>query len=157
MDDRETGLVGRAAAGFTLEDQRRAPVAVTPGDGQRWLLSFHPLAWTDACAAQMQALEAHQPELVALDCVAIGISVDSWISKWAWGDAIGVTVTPLLADFWPHGEVARQYGLFREKNGFSERANVVVGRDGRVSFAHVYPIHDVPPIEEVLDHLRRTA
>jgi len=157
MDDQETKLVGRTATGFTLENQRRTPVTLSPGDGQRWLLSFHPLAWTGACAAQMQALEAHQPEFVDLDCVAVGISIDSWISKRAWGDEIGVTVTPLLADFWPHGEVARAYGLFRERNGFSERANVVVDRDGRIVFARVYPIHEVPPLDEALGFLRQTA
>ena len=157
MDDPATELVRRKAAGFTLEDQRRTPVTFSPGTGQRWLLSFHPLAWTDACAAQMQGLEAHQSAFVDLDCVAVGISIDSWISKQAWADEIGVTVTPLLADFWPHGAVARAYDLFREKDGFSERANVVVDREGRIAFVRVYPIHEVPPLDEVLAFLRRTA
>jgi peroxiredoxin len=156
MDDLRADLVGKAATGFTLEDQRRAPVTFSPGDGQRWLLSFHPLAWTAACAAQMRGLEAHQSRFVDLDCVAVGISIDSWISKSAWADEIGVTVTPLLADFWPHGAVARAYGLFREKNGFSERANVVIGRDGRIAFSRVYPIHEVPPLDDVLAFLRQT-
>jgi peroxiredoxin len=157
MSDMGPEIVGRTATGFTLEDQQRRSVTFSPGDGQRWLLSFHPLAWTGPCAAQMQALEAHQPEFVALDCVAVGISIDSWISKRAWADEIGVTATPLLADFWPHGAVAQAYGVFREKNGFSERASVVVDRDGRIAFARVYPVHEVPPIEDVLDFLRRTA
>jgi peroxiredoxin len=157
MDDSGRDLVGLPAPGFTLEDQRRAPVTLPPGDGQRWLLSFHPLAWTAPCASQMQDLEAHQPEFVDLDCVAVGISVDSWISKQAWGDEIGVTATPLLADFWPHGAVARDYGIFREKNGFSERANLVIGRDGRIAFARIYPIHEVPPIDPVLAFLRQTV
>jgi len=157
MADPATELVGRKAAGFTLEDQRRTPVTFAPGDGQRWLLSFHPLAWTGACAAQMRALEAHQSAFVDLDCIVVGISVDSWISKRAWADEIGVVATPLLADFWPHGAVARAYGLLRERNGFSERANVVVDRDGRIAFARVYPIHEVPPLDEALAFLRRTA
>ncbi len=157
MDDPRADLVGRTTTGFTLEDQRRNPVTFSPGDGQRWLLSFHPLAWTAPCAAQMQTLETHRAEFVDLDCVAVGISVDSWISKQAWGEAIGVTVTPLLADFWPHGEVARAFGVFRERNGFSERANIVVGRDGRIAFARVYPIHEVPPLDEALSFLRQTT
>jgi peroxiredoxin len=157
MDGDRIDLIGRPAPGFSLEDQDRRRVDCAPGDGQRHLLSFHPLAWTGACAAQMQALEAHQAGFVDLDCVAVGISVDSWISKRAWADEIGVVVTPLLADFWPHGAVARAYGLFREENGFSERANVVVGRNGRIAFARVYPIHEVPPIDDVLSFLRTTA
>lgn len=157
MDDPETELVGRPAAGFTLEDQRRTPVTFAPGDGQRWLFSFHPLAWTAPCAAQMRALEAIQPTFVDLDCVAVGISVDSWISKRAWADEIGVTATPLLADFWPHGAVARAFGVFRERNGFSERASVVVDRDGLLAFVRIHPIHEAPPLDEVLAFLRKTA
>ena len=157
MDGPETDLVGRTVAPFTLEDQQRNRVVCTPGDGQRWLLSFHPLAWTAPCAAQMRALESHQPTFVDLDCVAVGISVDSWISKRAWADEIGVAATPLLADFWPHGAVARAIGVFRERDGFSERANVVVGRDDRIAFARIHPIHEVPPLDDVLAFLRRTA
>lgn len=157
MDGDRDDRIGQTAPGFTLEDQARRRVACTPGDGQRYLLSFHPLAWTGACAAQMQALEGHQAEFVDLDCVAVGISVDSWISKRAWADEIGVVATPLLADFWPHGAVAQAYGLFREKNGFSERANVVVGRDGRIAFERVYPVHEVPPIGDLIAFLRATA
>lgn len=157
MDDLAPAPVERAGTGFTLDDQRRTPVTLTPGDGQWWLLSFHPLAWTSPCAAQMQGLEAHQPEFVELDCVAVGISIDSWISKRALGDEIGVAATLLLADFWPHGAVAHAYGLLRERDGFSERANVVVGRDGRIAFVRIYPIDPVPPLDEVLGFLRRTA
>ncbi len=154
MEGDRSEPVGRAAPGFTLADQRRDPVPVRPGDGRPWLLSFHPLAWTDACRAQMQALKVHRDALAALGTRAVGISVDSWICKRAWAAAIGVEQTPLLADFWPHGAVARQYGLFREEDGFSERANVVV--DGRVTIVlvRVYPIHAVPPLDPVLELLR---
>jgi peroxiredoxin len=56
----------------------------------------------------------------------------------------------LLSDFWPHGGVARTYGLFRDVEGFSERANVLIDASGKVTWVKVYPVHDLPDIDEVL-------
>jgi peroxiredoxin len=63
--------------------------------------------------------------------------------------------TRLLSDFWPHGEIAKAYGIFREKDGFSERANIVLDETQKVIFAKVYPIAQLPEIEEILAILRR--
>ncbi|MGQ9734609.1 MAG: redoxin domain-containing protein, partial [Candidatus Bipolaricaulia bacterium] len=75
---------------------------------------------------------------------------DSVLSKRAWAESLGIKDTPLLADFWPHGEVARQFGVFRERNGFSERAVFILDEEGIVRFAKVYPIRELPSIKEIL-------
>ena len=54
----------------------------------------------------------------------------------------------------PHGEVAKAYGLFRELEGFSERANVLVDENGKISWIKVYDIHQLPDIEEVFQQLK---
>jgi len=59
----------------------------------------------------------------------------------------------ILSDFWPHGGVIKQYGLFRDKNGFSERANIIVGVDGKVKWVKVYEISILPDIDEVISQL----
>ncbi len=125
--------------------------------GKRVLLSFHPLAWTEYCAAQMRTLEENADTFARLNCVPVGISVDSRPCKLAWANAIGVSRTPLLCDFWPHGAVAQKYGLFRDENGFSERANVIVDEQEKIAFVKVYPVHSVPDIREILDFLEKTA
>ena len=84
-----------------------------------------------------------------LNTVAVGLSVDSVPCK-SWAGALGITRTPLLCDFWPHGNVAGLYGLFRDANGFSERANVIVDEHLNVVFVKVYPLHMVPDITEVI-------
>lgn len=59
---------------------------------------------------------------------------------------------PLLADFQPKGEVARRYGVWRERDGFSERALYVIGPDGRIAYSHVSPYLDhIPDIYELLE------
>ena len=65
---------------------------------------------------------------------------------------------PLASDFYPHGEVARKYGILREGDpipGISDRAVFVVGKDGKLKFAQVYPISQVPDNEEVFEVLRK--
>jgi peroxiredoxin len=101
----------------------------------------------------MQDLEKHKEHFDRLGAAALGLSVDSVPCKQAWAEAIGVKDTSLLADFWPHGGVAQAYGIFREKNGFSERAVFIVDREGVIRFKKIYPIKEVPDIEAILKAL----
>jgi len=61
--------------------------------------------------------------------------------------------TPLLSDFWPHGKAAKDYGIFLEDMGISERANVIIDEEGIVRWMKVYPISQLPDIEEVFKKL----
>lgn len=142
--------VGSEAPDLTLKDQTEQLVALHDLRGTKVLLAFHPLAWTSVCTMQMQDLEKHHTELERLGAVALGLSVDSVPCKKAWAEAIGVKATRLLADFWPHGGVARAYGVFREQSGFSERAVFLVNGEGVVAWAKVYPIKGRPDIDEIL-------
>jgi len=144
---------GDKAKEFTLKDHDDKEVRLSDFEGKKVLLSFHPLAWTSVCAEQMKALEAHKGKLDSLNTVALGLSVDTVPSKNAWAKELGIQNTRLLCDFWPHGEVAQAYGIFREKNGFSERANIILDEDRRVLFVKVYPIRELPDIEEILKAL----
>jgi peroxiredoxin len=80
--------------------------------------------------------------------------VDSITSKRAWAKEIHIEETRLLCDFWPHGRVAAMYGVFRETNGFSERANIILDEKMDVAWVKVYPVHSVPDIQEVIAFLK---
>ncbi|RME38266.1 MAG: peroxiredoxin, partial [Thermoflexia bacterium] len=121
--------------------------------GRKVVLSFHPLAWTRVCAIQMQDLEKHREEMERLGAVALGLSVDAVPTKKAWAESLGIQETRLLADFWPHGGVAQAYGIFRKKNGFSERAVFIVDAEGVVRFKKIYPMREPPDIGEILKAL----
>ena len=146
---------GDPAKNFSLKDQNDRTFGLYEQAGKHTLLSFHPLAWTDFCAAQMTSLEENRGVFESLGCIPVGISVDSRPCKRAWAETLSITQTRLLCDFWPHGVVAQKYGLFREENGFSERANVIVDKNQNVAFVKVYPIHSVPDITEVIQALRQ--
>jgi peroxiredoxin len=141
---------GERAPDFVLDDHNGKPVRLSDLRGKNVLLSFHPLAWTGVCSRQMKSLEKNYAAFKELDTVALGMNVDSVPSKKAWAKDLGLKKTRLLSDFWPHGGVAQQYGLFRDTNGFSERANIVVDERFRVAWVKVYPVHSVPDIGEVI-------
>ena len=144
---------GDKAKEFTLKDHDDKEVRLSGLKGKKVLLSFHPLAWTRICAEQMKALEAHTGKFDSLNTVALGISVDTVPSKNAWAKELGIQKTRLLSDFWPHGKIAQAYGIFRGNNGFSERANIILNEDHRIIFVKVYPIKELPDIEEILQAL----
>ena len=62
----------------------------------------------------------------------LGLSVDSKFCHKAWGETFGGIDFPLLADFHPKGEVARSYGVWLEEAGITDRATILVGKDGKV-------------------------
>ncbi|MBN2099196.1 MAG: peroxiredoxin [Dehalococcoidia bacterium] len=146
--------VGSKAPDFALKDQNGKTVKLSGLAGKKVLLSFRPLAWTPVCHDQMRSLEENHAEFDELNAVALGIGVDSVPSNKAWAEAMGVKNTKLLSDFWPHGAVAKAYGILRENDGFSERANIVIGEKGKVVFAQTYPIAQQPDTEEILEVLR---
>ncbi|MGA3207723.1 MAG: redoxin domain-containing protein [Syntrophales bacterium] len=149
MAEKKVIQQGKKVNDFSLKDQNGKDFHLSEYRGEKVLLSFHPLAWTSVCAKQMQSLEKNKRSLDKLNTVAVGLSVDSVPSKAAWAKSLRIKKTGLLADFWPHGGVAKSMGLLRAE-GFSERANVIVNETGEIIFVKVYPIRELPDIGEIL-------
>lgn len=145
--------IGSKAPDFELKDHNNSTLKIADLKGKIALLSFHPLAWTSICAKQMKSLEENLDKFESLNTVPLGISIDTTPSKKAWAESLGINKLQLLSDFWPHGAVAKEYGVFRDKEGFSERANILINEMGQVLFGKVYPINELPDIEEILNLL----
>jgi peroxiredoxin len=145
---------GDFAPDFVLKDQNDDETKLSDFKGKKVLLSFHPLAWTAVCAKQMKSLEDNQEQFEKLNTIALGLSVDSVPSKKAWAEELKIKNTKLLSDFWEHGGLARKLGIFRENSGISERANIIVDENGKVVFVKIYPIKDLPSIDEILKILK---
>jgi len=145
--------IGSRAPDFVLKDQSGKKVKLSDFSGRRVLLSFRPLAWTVVCHDQMMLLEENHLRFDELNTVALGIGVDSVPSNKAWAEAMEMTNTRLLSDFWPHGAVASAYGVFRDADGFSERANIIIDEEQKVVFARVYPTSQLPDFDEIMEFL----
>jgi peroxiredoxin len=145
--------VGIRAPEFALKDQNGKIVKLSALKGKKVLLSFKPLAWTSICHDQIRLLEENHLRFDELNTVALGLGVDSVPSNKAWAKSMNVENTRLLSDFWPHGETAKKYGVFRENDGFSERANIIIDEAQTVVFAKVYPTSELPDFEEIFKFL----
>ena len=145
---------GDKAPDFSLYDHNEKEFKLSNSKGKHILLSFHPLAWTGVCTKQMKSLESNFDEFKKLNTVAVGINVDSIPSKKAWAESLGLKHTRLLSDFWPHGKVAKLFRIFREKEGFSERANILIDENQEIEFLRIYEIGELPDINEILTFLR---
>jgi alkyl hydroperoxide reductase subunit AhpC len=104
-------------------------------------------------------LDSRKKEFAALNAQVMDISVDSIPSHIAWREReLGPVDVPLCSDFYPHAEVTRKFGILREGPpvaGISERAVFVVDKAGQIAFAKVYPIDQLPNVEELLATLRK--
>lgn len=124
--------VGDPAPDFELVDQARQPVTLaTFRPDKNVVVVFYPGAFTRTCSAELCALRDDLTEFENETSQLLTISVDSAPVHRAWASAERFTYA-LLSDFWPHGEVARRYGVFDEVSGQAERATFIVDREGIV-------------------------
>jgi alkyl hydroperoxide reductase subunit AhpC len=109
----------------------------------------------------MPGYNSELEKFAGYDAQVVGISSDSVFSHVAWQKhEVGTLKYPLCSDFWPHGEVARRYGVFREGDpipGISERAIFVIDKRGQIAFSKVYPIPEVPDVQDVYAALRKLS
>lgn len=151
-----TGLpVGTPAPDFTLPDANGQPVSLSDFRGRPVVLVFYPLDWSPGCSRQLELYQQELAEFEARGAALIGVSVDSIYSHGAWAAVRGITF-PLLADFHPKGDVARRYGVWRESDGFSDRALYVIDVDGVIRDADVSPrVEHLPDIYDLFAALDR--
>ena len=109
----------------------------------------------------MPAFEADLARFAELDAQVVGINMDSIPSHIAWQKhSIGKLSYPLCSDFYPHGEVVERYGLLREGPplpGISNRAVLIVDKDGKVVWKKIYDLPTVPDINEIIVALREMS
>ncbi|GAA1620145.1 peroxiredoxin [Leucobacter chromiireducens] len=124
--------VGAQAPDFTLSDQNGEELTLSElvAEGPVALV-FFPLAFSGICTGELCELRDNLAVFQDSKVRLIGVSVDSVYALKAWSDAEGYEF-PILSDFWPHGAVAKEYGVFVEEAGIATRATLVIGDDRRV-------------------------
>ena len=145
---------GDEAPDFELRSHRGGTVRLSSFRGKKnVVVAFHPLAFTPVCATQMQSYESDISRFEKDDTAVLGLSIDAQPAKAAWARELGVKSFDLLSDNYPYGEVAQKFGVFREKDGISERAVFVIDKAGKVRWSRVYDIPQHPGNDEVFDAL----
>jgi len=129
--------VGVEAPDFTLKDQNNQDVTLSSFRGKKnVLLVFYPLAFSGICRGELCEVRDNLNQYVNDDVQVLTVSVDSVFAQKTWALQEGFEF-PLLSDFWPHGEVARKFGVFNEERGIANRGTFIIDREGIVRFAEM--------------------
>ncbi|HTP16521.1 MAG TPA: peroxiredoxin [Streptosporangiaceae bacterium] len=140
--------VGDQAPDFELKDQHGTPVSLSGLRGKKnVVLVFYPLAFSSVCTGELRAMRDEFVEATRDDVELLTVSVDSGFALRAWSDAEHYNFA-LLSDFWPHGSVARSYGVFDENGGVATRGTFIIDRNGVVRWKVVNPIAQARDIAE---------
>jgi peroxiredoxin (alkyl hydroperoxide reductase subunit C) len=147
--------MGERAPNFTLPSVSGEKVSLSQFQGKKnVVLSFVPAAWTPVCSDQWPGYNIAKDIFNQYDAILLGISVDNIPTLFAWTNQMGQLWFPVLSDFWPHGAVAKKYGVLRS-NGVSERALFVIDKKGIIRYIDVHDINKRPPLEDLMGALEK--
>lgn len=143
---------GTRAPDFTLHTTPDQEVSLSDFRGKRVVLAFYPADWSPVCGDELAVYNEVLPELRKHNAEVVGISVDGVWCHIAYAKYNKLHF-PLLSDFEPKGEVARTYGVYRKKDGVSERALFLIDEEGTIRWSYVSPIGVNPGADGVFDAL----
>jgi len=143
---------GTIAPDFSLPSTPDQRLSLAELRGKPVVLAFYPADWSPVCGDQLGLYNELLEEFAKFDAVLLGLSVDG-----AWCHAAFAKDRryhfPLLADFEPKGEVARRFGVYRDKDGFAERALFVLDKEGVIRWSYVSPVGINPGADGILTAL----
>ncbi len=144
---------GEKAPDFTLQSGLDDTITLSELKGNPVILAFYPADWSPVCGDQIVLYNEILSEFKAHNATLLGVSVDG-----AWCHAAyvknGNLNFPLLADFEPKGKVAREYGVYRDQDGLSERALFVIDSEGVIRWSFVSPMGTNPGADGILSALK---
>jgi peroxiredoxin len=136
--ERPVPAVGEAAPDFDLSNQYGEPVRLSSFRGQNVVLVFYPFAFSGICTGELCEIRDNLAALEDANATVLAISVDSKFSLRAYAEQEGYSFD-LLADFWPHGSVASEYGVFDAESGMARRGTFIIDAAGVVRYVVVNP------------------
>ena len=140
--------IGDEAPDFALEDQHRNVVRLSDFRGRKnVVVVFYPMAFTSVCQGELCAIRDSLPDFDGDDVQTLAISCDTSAVHKRWADEQGYHF-PILADFWPHGEVARSYGVFDDASGLALRGTFILDKQGTVVYKVVNAIKSPRDLDE---------
>ena len=145
--------VGDKAPNFTLPCLSGKKISLHQFLGEKnVVLSFVPAAWTPVCSDQWPGYNLAKEIFDQYDATLLGISVDNIPTLYAWTRQMGDLWFRVLSDFWPHGQVASEYGILRS-DGMAERALFVIDKKGIIRYIDVHNINERPRLEALVKAL----
>jgi peroxiredoxin len=123
-------LIGDLAPDFSLPNQFGETVTLSQFRGVKpVVIVFYPLSFSGICTGELCEIRDNFSKFESSEAELLAISVDSKYVQKVFAEHEGYKFS-VLADFWPHGQVAKDYGVFLEEHGISNRATFVIDKDG---------------------------
>jgi len=145
--------VGSSAPDFTTRNQHGQDLTLSTLRGSPVVLVFYPWAFSGICTGELCALRDDLGRYDALGARVLALSCDPMLALRAFADAEGLTFD-LLTDHWPHGAIARSYGVFDEVVGVAHRGSFVLDADGRVTWR---VLNGIGEARDIASHLQALA
>ncbi len=124
--------IGQPAPAFDLQDPAGEHVKLEDFAGDTAVaLVFYPFTFTGVCEGELCTLRDDHATFTDAGVQVLAVSCDSRHAQRVWSEQQGYTF-PVLSDFWPHGAVAKAYGVFNDTLGCANRATFVINREGIV-------------------------
>lgn len=140
-------LVGQPAPDFTLRNQHGQTVTLADFRGRKnVVVLFYPWAFSGVCSGELAELQDSLGDVHNASTELVAVSCDAMYSLRVFADRDRFEFS-LLSDFWPHGEVARRYGVFDETLGIASRSTYIVDRDGVVRWQVSSPIGEARDLD----------
>src|SRR3978361_1320570 len=120
------------APDFPIKDNTGTDVTLSELRGKPVVIVFYPFTFTGVCQGELCEIRDDPSTFESADAAVLAVSCDTRHAQAQWAEQQGFTF-PVLSDFWPHGEVAKSYGVFNEKLRRAHRATFVIDKDGKVA------------------------
>jgi len=144
---------GSPAPDFTLKTATGEDFTRESLLGNTTVLVFYPFAFSPVCTDQLQIYEEALDELHAKGATIYGVSCDATYAQTAFKEKLGISIEQ-LSDFEPKGAASRAFGAYFEPGGMSNRALVIVGPDGVVTWSHLAAnLGELPGVNLIFDGL----
>ncbi|SCX10926.1 peroxiredoxin [Candidatus Aquiluna sp. UB-MaderosW2red] len=143
-----SAFVGDQAPDFGLINQHGEEVVLSSFRGHKpVVLVFFPFAFSGTCSGELCELRDNISLFERPNVELLAISIDSKFvqSKFAKQEGYQFSV---LADFWPHGQVAREYEVFLDKSGHASRATFVIDINGAVLAKFAVPVGEARKLSD---------
>jgi peroxiredoxin len=144
--------IGTIAPDFTLRSTPDQRLSLAELRGKPVVLVFYPADWSPVCGDQLALYNELRQEFAKYNAVLLGLSVDGAWCHAAYAKDRHLHFS-LIADFEPKGEVARRFGVYRDKDGFAERALFVLDKEGVIRWSYVSPVGINPGADGILTAL----
>ncbi len=129
-----TPRVGELAPDFSTRNQHGQDVGLADLRGAPAVLIFYPWAFSGICTGELCAVRDDLAGFTAVGARVLALSCDPVFALRAFADAERLGFD-LLSDHWPHGAIARSYGVFDDTAGVARRGSFVLDATGTITWS----------------------